>query len=57
MAEALRDVQALFLAGVIGGDAGAEALIVDDDRVGAARRLNIYRNNYRASLRDVLADH
>jgi len=57
MAEALRDVQARFLAGVIGGDAGAEALIVDDNRVGAARRLDIYRNNYRASLRDVLADH
>lgn len=57
MAEALRDVQARFLAGVIGGDPGAEALIVDDNRVGAARRLDIYRNNYRASLRDVLADH
>lgn len=57
MAEALRDVQARFLAGVIGGDAGAEALIVDDNRVGAARRLDIYRNNYRASLREVLADH
>ncbi|MBL8650035.1 MAG: putative DNA-binding domain-containing protein [Sphingopyxis sp.] len=57
MAEALRAVQALFLAGVTGGDAGAEALIVDDNRVGAARRLDIYRNNYRASLTGVLADH
>lgn len=57
MAEALRDVQARFLAGVMSGDAEAEALIVDDNRVGAARRLDIYRNNYRASLRDVLADH
>lgn len=57
MVEALRDVQARFLAGVMSGDAEAEALIVDDNRVGAARRLDIYRNNYRASLRDVLADH
>lgn len=57
MAETLRDRQALFLAGVIANDAGAEALIVDDNRVGAAKRLAIYRNNYRSSLTGVLADH
>ncbi|HMO76160.1 MAG TPA: DNA-binding domain-containing protein [Sphingopyxis sp.] len=57
MSEALRDLQALFLAGVTRGDAGAERLIIDDNRVGAARRLDIYRNNYRASLTGVLADH
>lgn len=57
MAEALRDMQARFLAGVIANDAGAEALIVDDNRVGAAKRLAIYRNNYRSSLTGVLADH
>lgn len=57
MAEALRDMQACFLAGVIANDAAAEALIVDDNRVGAAKRLAIYRNNYRSSLTGVLADH
>lgn len=57
MADPLRAVQARFLAGVIGGDADAEALIVDDNRVGAAKRLDIYRNNYRSSLKEVLADH
>ena len=57
MPEALRDVQRRFLAGIADNDAGAEALIVDDDRVGARRRLDIYRNNYRASLTGVLADH
>lgn len=57
MAEALRDMQALFLAGVMRGDAAAERLIVDDNRVGAARRLDIYRNNYRASVTGILADH
>lgn len=57
MAEALRDVQALFLRGVTADDVGAEALIVDDARVGAAKRLDIYRNNYRAGLTGVLADH
>lgn len=57
MPEALRDRQALFLRGVAAGDAGAEALIVDDARVGATKRLDIYRNNYRASLTGVLADH
>ena len=57
MAEALCDLQHRFLAGVIGGDTDAESLIVDDDRVGAARRLDIYRHNYRASLSGVLADH
>lgn len=57
MADRLRAVQARFLAGVIGGDVDAEALIVDDNRVGAAKRLDIYRNNYRSSLKEVLADH
>lgn len=57
MPEALRELQHRFLAAIIGGDAGGEALIVDDARVGAARRLDIYRNNYRASLAGVLADH
>lgn len=57
MAERLRDIQALFLAGVTRGDAGAERLIIDDNRVGATRRLDIYRNNYHASLTGVLADH
>ncbi|WP_260582675.1 DNA-binding domain-containing protein [Sphingopyxis sp. PET50] len=57
MAEALRDVQALFLAGVIRGEAEAERLIVDDNRVGATRRLDIYRNNYRANVTGILADH
>ncbi len=57
MPEALRAVQQRFLAAIVGGDAGGEALIVDDDRVGAARRIDIYRNNYRASLTGVLADH
>ena len=57
MAEALRDVQALFLAGVIRGEVEAERLIVDDNRVGATRRLDIYRNNYRASVTGILADH
>ena len=57
MSEALRDIQALFLAGVTRGDAAAERLIIDDNRVGATRRLGIYRNNYRASLTGVLADH
>lgn len=57
MAEPLRDVQALFLAGVMRGEAAAERLIVDDNRVGAARRLDIYRNNYRASVTGILADH
>lgn len=57
MAETLADVQRRFLAGVIDGDAAAEHLIVDDDRVGAERRLGIYRHNYRASLAGVLADH
>ena len=57
MAEALRDVQRRFLAGILGGGADAEALIVDDARVGARQRLDIYRNNYRASLTGVLSDH
>lgn len=57
MPEALREVQRRFLAGIIAGDAGAEALIVDDRRVGARKRLDIYRNNYRASLIGVLSDH
>lgn len=57
MREALRNVQARFLAGVISGDADAEQLIVDDARVGATARLDIYRNNYRASLTGVLSDH
>ncbi|MBN8844155.1 MAG: putative DNA-binding domain-containing protein [Sphingomonadales bacterium] len=57
MPEALREVQQRFLSGIIGGDAGAEALIVDDERVGARQRLDIYRNNYRASLVGVLSDH
>lgn len=57
MPEALRDVQRRFLAGITDNDADAEALIVHDDRVGARRRLDIYRNNYRASLTGVLADH
>ena len=57
MAERLRDMQALFLAGVMRGERGGERLIIDDNRVGAARRMDIYRNNYRASLAGVLADH
>ena len=57
MAETLRDVQGLFLAGVIRGEVEAERLIVDDNRVGATRRLDIYRNNYRASVTSILADH
>lgn len=57
MAEALRDVQQRFLAGILDGDVDAEALIVDDARVGARQRLDIYRNNYRASLTSVLSDH
>lgn len=50
-------MQARFLTGVIDGAAVAEALIVDDDVVGARQRLDIYRHNYRASLTGVLADH
>ncbi len=57
MVEAMRDRQALFLGGIIDNDAAAEGLIVDDNRVGAAKRLAIYRNNYRSSLTGVLADH
>lgn len=57
MSEALRTLQQRFLAGVTTDDADAEALIVDDPRVGATKRLGIYRNNYRASLTGVLADH
>ncbi len=57
MHDTLAEVQRRFLAGIIEGDAGAEALIVDDDRVGAQKRLDIYRNNYRSSLTGVLADH
>lgn len=57
MPETLREVQQRFLAGIVAGDAGAETLIVDDARVGARRRLDIYRNNYRASLIGVLSDH
>jgi hypothetical protein len=57
MSEPLRALQGQFLAAVTGGGRDAEALIVDDDRVGAARRLDIYRNNYRASLTGVLSDH
>jgi hypothetical protein len=57
MSEPLCEVQRRFLAGIVDGDADAEALIVDDARVGAAKRLAIYRNNYRASLTGVLADH
>lgn len=57
MPEKLREVQQRFLAGIIAGDAAAEALIVDDERVGARKRLDIYRNNYRASLTGVLSDH
>lgn len=57
MPDTLAEVQRRFLAGIIEGDAGAEALIVDDDRVGAQKRLDIYRNNYRSSLTGVLADH
>ena len=50
-------MQAQFLGAVIRGGDEADALIVDDDRVGASRRLDIYRNNYRASLAAVLTDH
>lgn len=50
-------MQARFLTGVIDDNFAAEALIVDDDVVGARRRLDIYRHNYRASLTGVLADH
>jgi hypothetical protein len=57
MSESLRVIQTHFMAAVIGGAADAEALIVDDGRVGAARRLDIYRHNYRASLTGVLSDH
>lgn len=57
MPEPLRELQRRFLAGIVEDDADAEALIVDDARVGAAKRLAIYRNNYRASLTGVLADH
>jgi len=57
MPDTLAEVQRRFLAGIIEGDGGAEALIVDDNRVGAQKRLDIYRNNYRSSLTGVLADH
>jgi hypothetical protein len=57
MPETLREMQRRFLAGIVGDDGEAKELIVDDDRVGARRRLDIYRNNYRASLTGVLADH
>ncbi|KTE75523.1 HvfC/BufC N-terminal domain-containing protein [Sphingopyxis sp. A083] len=57
MADALYAIQQRFLAAIMGEDVDAEALIVDDARVGAARRIGIYRNNYRASLTGVLADH
>ncbi|HRE36776.1 MAG TPA: DNA-binding domain-containing protein, partial [Sphingopyxis terrae] len=57
MADALYAIQQRFLAAIMGEDADAEALIIDDARVGAARRIGIYRNNYRASLTGVLADH
>ena len=35
MPEALREMQRRFLAGIVGDDADAEELIVDDGRVGA----------------------
>ncbi|MBK6413758.1 MAG: putative DNA-binding domain-containing protein [Sphingopyxis sp.] len=50
-------MQARFLAGVIDDAADAELFIVDDNHVGARKRLDIYRHNYRASLTGVLTDH
>ena len=41
MDDALYAIQQRFLAAIMGEDANAEALIVDDARVGAARRIGI----------------
>ena len=57
MPEALREMQRRFPAGIVSDDADAEDLIVVYGFFCARRRLDIYRNNYRASLTGVLADH
>lgn len=51
---ALADLQALVRDTVLGGDAGALRGIVADDRLGHARRLQVYRNNTTILLSEAL---
>jgi len=55
--ESLAAVQNEFFDYILGRSDGALGLIVDDEKVGAEKRMNIYHNAYRASLAGVLADH
>jgi hypothetical protein len=53
---ALRDVQAAFRRAVLDGDDGALAGLVAADRIAAAERLAVYRNNVQTSLTEMLRD-
>ena len=51
----LREMQRAFRAGVLGGDPAAAEAFVVADRIGAADRVLVYRNNAQLSLVAVLA--
>jgi Putative DNA-binding domain len=53
---ALRELQAAFCAALIGGDDAAVAALIRDDGLPPSVRLDIYRNNVLASLKQVLID-
>lgn len=52
---ALRDLQSGFRRLMVAGDAGDLADKVISDRIGAAARLQVYRNHYRITLAEALA--
>jgi hypothetical protein len=51
----LSDLQARFSAAILTGDKRLAASLVRDDEVGAAERIQIYRNHYMITLSDALA--
>ena len=57
MPDQLRKTQTDFFSYLLDKADGAPDFIIDDDKVGAASRLNIYYNAYRMSLSAALADN
>ena len=57
MADVLRDEQVMFFDYLLNESDRALNLIIDDEKVGAKQRMDIYHNAYRLSLKGVIGDN